>query len=337
MNSMVNSTNIFFLSAHYVLGRMWTLMSKTQSLPLKVGMKDKKACLRWAQRQGETRGSTWRKWDLTSGWKLGRRRGRKSPGSPCTWARTNRLKEEHDTHGTASHSAWLAVHNAPWGWTEKQAEVRPWRVDMGQQSSDGVGSVLPRTAPGTQACDRYVWNELTYTLLHSWPITGHSHWTLVAKEEHTQLGRDSLSSLSPGTHLWWCLLPRWVSTWPLASQCRDAALFLLLLNCLLLTGDRHTEPSSEKGPLSQFHFLMTSRMSLLRTCFQRNFVNAISNSQSQKQRRGVHGERDDTAAEETRGGAKRKAMKTTSKCFFIWDSVLLCLETPCGWTWASMM
>lgn len=35
MNSMDNSTNIFCLSAHYVLGRMWTLMNKTQSLTLK--------------------------------------------------------------------------------------------------------------------------------------------------------------------------------------------------------------------------------------------------------------------------------------------------------------
>lgn len=32
---LIQQMCVFFLSAHYALGRMWTLMNKAQSLPLK--------------------------------------------------------------------------------------------------------------------------------------------------------------------------------------------------------------------------------------------------------------------------------------------------------------
>lgn len=133
---------------------------------------------------------------------------------------------QHATHRSAYHSPWWDVNRSHWGqWLrmEKQARGQIMKSrGKHPQSSGGACSVLPGTAPGPQAFNLYLWNELTYIMLPSWPTTGHSDWPLVAKREYTPPGRNSNSFFSRDGICEGAFCHAGYTAWLLASQHRDA-------------------------------------------------------------------------------------------------------------------
>lgn len=221
-----------------------------------MGTKDKRSHLRWAQRSSELvpGGNETRH---LAGSQAGKCTERGS-GSPHTWARMDRLKKGHGPHRTASSSTWLGVDRAHWGERirmQKQAEVRSWRGPIAGFIT--AVTVFVRRCLGQHTGIQPAFAEWT-DLRHAAQWTHHwsQDWTRFAKEELTQ-GKGAATPPS------------------LQRRIGDGAFAMLGVSCdhgLLLktetqlspsrsctacsktAGLRHTEPSSENDPLSQFHF-----------------------------------------------------------------------------------
>lgn len=146
-----------------------------------------------------------------------------------------------------------------WMRKEKQAEVRSWRGRR-QASSEQWWRLLsmPRTELSptyTHTIHLYLWNESSHVILYSWSLLV-SVWTLVVKEEYTQLARDGYSSFPRD-----CIYdgPMAMPHMPRTTTCfsrQDTASLLLILNCLMCNsrGQTHWALIWEMAPYFNFTF-----------------------------------------------------------------------------------